>query len=432
MIELARNKISLLRADRHAREVARGAALAFVFKVAGSGLAFALNVAIARLLGAEGAGLYFLALSVTSVGLVIGSVGLRNALLRLVSAHAAHQEWDLVQGVHALGMRLAVVVAGGLSLLGFILAPWMAGAFFHKATLGEPLRWMCLSILPFTLLNLQAQSLMGLKRIGDAMLLQSIGVPLVCLVLIWPLVQLASLEGATWAYLLATVSISLLGSWYWRQAVSGYEVKSAHFPPRQLWSSCIPLFFVSLTGEGILPYAPTLLLGIWASASEVGVFGAANRVALIMSFMMTAANIAIAPKFAELYARRELTSLRRLARHSLIANTLLATPVFAVLFFFGGNVLALFGEEFRQGANMLAILSVGELINSITGPVGYLLVMSGQETVYRNLTAAFALLLILLLSALIPAFGGIGAASATAISVAGLNLASFYFARKLV
>ena len=98
MIELARNKISLLRTDRHTREVARGAALAFVFKVAGSGLAFALNVAIARRLGAEGAGLYFLALSVTSVGLVIGSVGLRNALLRLVLADAAHQEWDLFLG----------------------------------------------------------------------------------------------------------------------------------------------------------------------------------------------------------------------------------------------------------------------------------------------------------------------------------------------
>lgn len=75
MIRRTKNKLKLLREDPHMREVARGTLLAFVLKLGGSGLAFAFNVAVARLMGAEGAGLYFLALAVTTIGSVIGVSG---------------------------------------------------------------------------------------------------------------------------------------------------------------------------------------------------------------------------------------------------------------------------------------------------------------------------------------------------------------------
>ena len=67
--------IALLRAlkqavtsDEHAREVLRGSTNAFLLKILGTGLAFMLSVAVARLLGASGAGLYFLSLSVVTIG----------------------------------------------------------------------------------------------------------------------------------------------------------------------------------------------------------------------------------------------------------------------------------------------------------------------------------------------------------------------------
>lgn len=426
MISLIKNKAKVLRADPHMREVARGTMLAFVLKVAGSGLAFAFNVAIARMLGAEGAGLYFLALSVTAIGSIIGSVGLDNALLRFTATHATQGEWGKVKGVHALGMRLAIGVSALLSILGFIAAGWIATWLFHKPELTAPLRWMSLSILPFTMLNLQAESLKGLKRIRDAMLLQGIGVPLLGLFLIWPLAGAAGVVGVAWAYFAATVLMALLGGWAWRNTVSGIVEAAESYPFAALWASCKSLLVISLMSGAVLSWAPLFLLGVWASAAEVGIFGAATRLALIVSVLLVTLNNVIAPKFAELYAIGDIVAMGKMARGSAAMLTLIVSPIFLFLFVFSEWVMQLFGSEFAAGGGVLAILLIGQFVNVFTGSVGYLLMMSGSEKTVRNITIGSAILQLVLVLLLAPLMGGIGAAIASAVALATLNLASVY------
>ena len=55
------------RIDDTLRDILRGSSIVFVLKVAGAGLAFAFNIVLARLLGAEGTGAYFLSLTVLTV-----------------------------------------------------------------------------------------------------------------------------------------------------------------------------------------------------------------------------------------------------------------------------------------------------------------------------------------------------------------------------
>ncbi|HNB00522.1 MAG TPA: oligosaccharide flippase family protein, partial [Nitrosomonas sp.] len=145
MLKRIKSELNQAKTDKHMIEVARGTILAFILKVIGAGLAFAFNVAIARLLGAEGAGLFFLALSVTAVGSVLGRVGLDNTLLRFIATHTAKGEISLVKGVYSLGMRLAITVSCALSLLGFLLSPWIAIEIFNKPALTESLQWMSLA-----------------------------------------------------------------------------------------------------------------------------------------------------------------------------------------------------------------------------------------------------------------------------------------------
>ena len=159
MLLKVRNKLNNFFTDKHMNEVAKGTLLAFGLKVIGAGLAFIFNVIIARLLGAEGAGLFFLALSVTAIGSVIGRIGLDNTLLRFIATHMAKGEISQVKGVYLLGMTMAIIASGTLALLGFWLSPWIAIEIFDKPTLVGPLKWMSLAILPFAILNLQAESL---------------------------------------------------------------------------------------------------------------------------------------------------------------------------------------------------------------------------------------------------------------------------------
>lgn len=430
MIQRFKNKVEVLRADPHMQEVVRGTMLAFVLKLVGSGLAFCFNVAVARLLGAEGAGLYFLTLSVTLIGSEIGRLGLDDTLLRFTATYATHGDLGKVKGVHAMGMRMVIVVSALLSLIGFFMADWIAIWLFGKPELTEPLRWMSLSILPFSILNLQASSLKGLKRIRDAMLVQGIGVPLLGLLLIWPLANAAGVVGVSWGYLAATVLMALLGAWAWRNAVAGSDDEAVLYPFRELWESCKPLFVISLMSGAVLSWAPLLLLGIWASNLEVGIFGAAMRLAILVSFLLVTLNNVVAPKFAELHARADMVALGSLARRSAAMLTLLVSPLFVTLFIFSEEAMSLYGPEFADGGTILVILMVGQFVNVVTGSVGYLLMMSGHAKTIRNITVASAVLQLVLVLMLAPLMGALGAAIASSLALAAVNLTSTYFVYK--
>jgi len=432
MIQRIKNKVAVLRADPHMREVARGTVLALFLKVIGAGLAFGFNVAVARLLGAEGTGLYFLALSVAVIGSVIGRVGLDNALLRFIAIHATHEEWGKVKGVYALGMRMAITASGAVTLIVFLIAPWMATELFNKPELVEPLRWMSLSILPFALLNLQAESLKGLKCIRDAMLVQGIGLPLVSLLLIYPLVQLASIAGVVWAYVVGSTMIAGLGVCAWRSSVAKHEASVVTFPFNELWDSCKPLFITSVVNRALLPWTPIILLGIWASSDEVGVFSAASRVAMLMSFLLVVINNVVASKFAELYSKRDIKNLGAIARGSTLMVFVLISPIFLILIFQGHWVMGIYGKGFEEGVLVLSILAIGQLVNVVTGPVGLLLIMSGNEKTFNNVNIIMFVLQMLLLWLLIPYYGAKGAAIASALSVVMVNVTSAYLVYKII
>lgn len=435
MIRSIKSKIKVLRADQHMREVARGSLIAFALKIFGSALAFTFNIAVARLLGAEGAGLYFLALSITSIGTVLGRVGLDNALLRFVATLATHKDWAGVKGVYSRGMRIAVLASGLVTLIVFTAAPYMATLVFKKPELTEPLRWMSLSILPFALLNLQAESLKGLKCIGDAMSVQGIGVPLFSLLLIYPLAQFSGLTGVSslvCAYSAATMMIALLGAWAWYKATRVYKVRRTPFPKQTLWASCKPLFVVAIVNNAVRNWVPLLLLGTWSSGEEVGIFGVALRVVSLTTMMLFTLNNVLAPKIAELYAQNDMETLASTAKRSATLLITLSSPLFFILIFFPGWIMAIFGSDFREGGFILAILAMGQVVNVFAGTLGSILIVSGNERYTQNMTLIFTGLLIAMLLILIPEWGALGAAISISVSGTGLSLVTVWQAKKIV
>ena len=84
------------------------------------------------------------------------------------------------------------------------------------------------------------------------------------------------------------------------------------------------------------------------------------------------------------------------------------------LIVFNDSFLLLFGKDFVQGGMALIILSLGQLINAATGPVGALLTMTGQERGAAVVLGAGATLNVLLSVILVPILGLLGAAIAAA------------------
>jgi O-antigen/teichoic acid export membrane protein len=424
--------ISILRNDKNMTEIARGMIIAFIIKATGAGLSFGFNVAVARLLGTEGTGLYFMALAVTTIGSVIGRVGLDNTLLRFIATKATYNDWAGVRGVFTLSIRFSTAASLAVTLSVFFSAPWLADKFFNNSNLAEPLRWMSLSILPTSLLNLQSESLKGVKRIRDAMLLQSVGVPLTTVLLLAPFANSRGVIGVTFAYVLGTLIIAIIGGMVWKKTIAEHSTSVTPFSLQELWSSCRPLFVVSLMNDAIRSWGPIFLLGIWSTTENVGIFGAAMRVVTLTTFMLFTLNNILAPKLAELYAKGEIETLASTARRSAGILALLASPIFIVLIFRADWIMSIYGKEFSNGALVLAILTTGQIANVFTGSLGIILIITGNERYTQNITVLSTIFLILISALLIPNLGAIGAALAITISGTGLSVASAIFVQRNV
>ena len=411
-------------------EVMRGALVALVLRGGGALLAVGLNVAVGRLLGAEGAGLYFLALSVAMIGSVIARLGLENTILRFVASEATVANWSGVKGVARKSLTLAiagsVIVGGALA----IIAEPLAGALFDRPALAGHLQIAGLVVLGFSLMTLLAEALKGLKDIARSMIVSGILYPLVALACLWPMVTRFGELGAILAYAAGTLVATAIGAAMWHSKTRQWRDVDPSFEWRRIFDSARPLWAVTVLNRAVVPWMPLLLLGYWGSTSETGIFGAATRVAMLVSFFLIAVNTAIAPKFAELHRKGDIDGLARVARTFALVVTVAAAPIIAVLLFAGEWIMALFGPEFRSGGQALAILALGQATNVVTGAVGYLLTMSGHERDMRRAVVIAVVAMALVAVLAIPDFGMIGAAWSATVGVSMTNFLALYFVRK--
>ena len=96
---------------------------------------------------------------------------------------------------------------------------------------------------------------------------------------------------------------------------------------------------------------------------------------------------------------------------------------------FGKPILGLFGEEFKNGYLSLLILIVGQLVNALSGSVGYIMVMTGKQKQASIVFAISAALNIIMNLIFIPIFGIAGAAAARAASLILWNVTLVFYIR---
>lgn len=411
------------------KEVIHGAANAFLLKAVGALLAFVLNIAIARMLGAEGTGVYLLALSVGVIGSVIGRVGLDGTLLRFISSHATKKEWNQLYSVQQQGFKLALTASFAVTVIVFLTSSFIAEYILGKPELEWPIRWMSLSIIPFALLNLEAQSFKGLKKITIAMMVQGILVPLFMLLSIYFLASMYQVLGVVVSYTFATFITATYGAWRWWGVVKKWRGETV-VEFSTIWESCRELYVVAIINMAIIPWAPIFILGIWLATSDVGVYGAAMRITMLLNFFLVAVNNVVAPKFSELYTMGEIDKLTMVSKKTALLILLMASPVMVILVTGSEYVMALYGEEFREGADILAIMTIGAFVNVACGSVNILLIMSGNEKDVKKTMLFSVFIMIALLITLVPVMGLIGGAIAYSVTIIVRNLVATWYVKK--
>ncbi len=408
------------------RRLSLKVAVAVVMRVVGAGAGIALTVVIARTLDAAEAGYFFLALSLVTLLVPVTTLGLPTALLRFVGAAAGANDWGRILSVTALAWRWGLSAGlSGVALL-WLAAPMLATAVYDKPALAPVLSAIALSCLFLALGLLCSRQLQAVGETAKSIFVLSIGVPLIValLVLLLPVTQASTVASLHVGAALLTLLIGV--AWWYRRLPAGNR---SDFKATTLWNSSAPLWVVQMMA--VLSQSAGLVIGgIWLDAAEIAMLAVAQRTAGLVSFVLIALNLVVAPRIASLFEQNKLDRLRRLSRRAVAGMLLLSTPIVLSLLTFGREILSMFGPGFSAAVPILAILTLAQFVNAVTGSVGSLLMMTGHERDMRNIVLMSGPSAVGFALVLTPLFGVTGAAIASALGIVLQNLGASWMVRR--
>jgi O-antigen/teichoic acid export membrane protein len=168
----------------------------------------------------------------------------------------------------------------------------------------------------------------------------------------------------------------------------------------------------------VLRNSDILLVGMLTDVRTTGIYLAASKVATIAGTPVTILDQIAAPRIAQAYEANDHRQLRSITlEYGLLAS--LGCMVFVgLLVILGPQVVTLtFGKEFAHSFPILLVLIAGHAANSLTGPTGILLSMTGSHRVSLTVAGLSAALYVVLLCILTPLYLAMGAAIASAIAL---------------
>lgn len=403
-------------------------------RVGNMALGFLVAVVLARSLGPDGYGVYTFVFAIVSLLAVPSKLGLPHVVVRETVRAQLDGDFALMKGLwrwtSGAAAVFSLVLAGGGLVVALLLGDRLDGTGFW--TLGTGLVLVPLLALG----NLRGAALRGLRRVVLGQLPEMVLRPafhllLLLGVVLYPAVSLSP-ANAMGLHALAAGLAFVAGGWMLVRALPA-QMRTALVPTYQAraWiAAAIPLALVS--GAALITqYTDVLVVGIFRTPDEVGIYRTAALSATSVAFGQQVVAAVVAPQFARFHATGETARLQRVVTASTRATLLLTAPAVLAVALGGGWFLGqVFGAEYVDASAALSVLLVGQAVDALVGPVGMLLMMTGHEgdTAKGTLVGAGANVVLNLV--LVPRFGAVGAAVATAASLSAMNLLLWTTARR--
>lgn len=406
----------------------------FGVKVGGMGLAFLLQIILARTMGVEQYGFYVYVLTCLNLLLFIGLWGWSSSTVKFVSIYKSKESWAELKGVIVASAWLPFIssVLVSLFLVGVVwyIRDRLTAGLFDVFIIGS-------LILPVNaLLSTRASVMQGLKYAVQGQLPLAIFRPLLLIVLVLGYeVYMGSKLTARMAMGVNFVCALVIFFFAWLQLrrKNPRELRSVK-PKYRLadWANvALPMLLVS--GFVLLmKQFDIIMLGIFSNPTEAGIYAVACRISELSAFSLVAINVVVAPMIAEKYAEKKIQELQKIATMAAIGVFVLTLPIVFISVVFGEQILSLFGLEFKEGYLSLLILVTGQAVNALAGSVGFFMTMTGRQKKAAIIMGGGAVFNIIANLLLIPKYGMVGAAYATALSMIFWNVLMLIKVRKTI
>lgn len=422
----------------------KGSFFSVSIQVFSMGLNFLIGIVLARLIGAEGYGIFTYAFTLLSVTCTIATFGMDDLLVREVSMFQSRHRLKAIKAIMKWTVQRALFFSALISVIFLLMAN-----FSDIVTDGKRPVYNIISLgIPvFSLVMILQAVQRGLHRVIPGQLPEKVIRPvtfifLVSLLYLYDKTLLPEhpflvimLNILAYAAALFVLIVQILkmnkssGTASKTQDLAGIDSTTNH---KTAWLKSSFYFFIATLVASINVRADILMLGWMKADADVGIYNAAARFSDLAAFALLILTPIIAPSLSRLFALNEKEKLQQLVSKAAKANFIFALMVTVFLIIWGNFPLKIFGDEFTAGYYAMLLLCGGQLITTFAGPAGNILLMTGFEKLAFYSGLAGTIINITLNLVLIPRYGINGAAAATAVSLFAWNgLQTFFVFRKL-
>ena len=406
--------------DDIAREPIRGSSLLLLGRLMALGVMCAVQVLIVRHLSRTDYGAWTYALSVVTLLQSVAALGLDRSVTRFLAIY--RERGDLAR-VRGLVLLLAGVVAafGTLVTIVLISFPAEVGRLTGVDTHVLALLNVIVFLVPLEALDLLFIGLFACLGQARAIVVRRhILAPGLKLAAVVTLVALdANVTFLAYGYLAASLTGMLLyAPLILRSArelgLVGHGVRDITLPAREVFSFTLPLVTADVAGA-IIWTAGTLTLGYFSTLEQVALFAAAVPLATLNETVARNFTVLYTPAISRLFAREDHSAINTMYWRTAVWVAVLTFPVFVATFAASGSILhVLYGTKYSDAAVVLSLLALGEYVNVALGLNGLTLRLLSDVRYSVTVNIVAALVGIAANVALVPKFGALGAAYATA------------------
>ena len=399
--------------DTNVAKVARGAGISTAGQGVGRVLGYVSQVGLARLLGGEIYGFYTLGVAVVNGVHIVSRFGMENGVVRYVAHHREHGDTARVKGTIVQALLITLAISLVLSAVMFFGAGIIVGWLPQDAPEMVGVLRAFAFVLPFfVFMSMTAWATQGFKTVTYAAYIQQLIRPGLFLLFVGICYVLgAGIIGAIAAYALAMFLAGLAGLYYLRKLFPPLFDRRAgtKFETKALFGVSVPMS-ITQGAQYLNNWSAILILGAFAAGAPVGVFNAAARTATFLTAVRFAFSGIFSPIISGLHARQDTEEMGRLYKDVSRWIFTGAFVLFLIIVVFAPQVMAVFGEGFREGVVALIIVAVAQLYSSSVGPAPRMLAMTGNQNYAMIATTIAAATGVVVSLVLVPRFGLIGAA----------------------
>jgi len=386
---------------------------------------------VSRLYGANAMGYFALSQTLLMIFSVISRLGLDSAAVKFISQTFYNNQFNKMRIIYFEMIKLIIYAGSIISFLLFLSSTIMANHIMKNPEMDYIIKITSFAVLPFALLFFHSECFRALKKMVYYSIFRNM-TPMflasIILLIFYYNVDISFIH-PIYSYLLSVILLSIISFLLWIFKLPKSDKNNFSITKKELFSVSMPMLLTSSIFF-IFYWITILFLSIYCTPTEIGVYDVAFKISMVISIALFAASGIAAPKFAELYSSKKLKELKDVIRKTTNISFFIATPLFLIIVLFSETILGFFGSEFILGKSTLVLLSVGQFIHCLSGPVMNIFQMTGREKKFQKIVVVTLFINLFLSIVLIPNFGFKGAAISNMISMMVWNLTSVFFIKK--